>query len=225
MPVDTPHDEPAFAAKRARATAEKAAIARAAAGLIAPGMAVGISAGTTTAALARELTEVPNLTVVTNSVAVSDILHGTGTSTRTVILTGGVRTRSDALVGPAATAVLAGLNLDVLFLGVHGMAERGGFTTPNLAEAETNRALIAAARRVVVLADHTKWGLVGIATIMPLVGAHVLVTDAGIDRKALTCLRSHVAEVVTAEVVTAEVVSAEVVTADGVTVEVAKEQA
>jgi len=200
MPVHTPADEPAFAAKRIRAAAEKGAIARAAAGLVTPGTAIGISAGTTTAALAREITEVHSLTVVTNSIAVSDALHGTGETARTVVLTGGVRTRSDALVGPAATAVLAGLNLDVLFLGVHGMDERSGFTTPNLAEAETNRALVAAARRVVVLADHTKWGVVGIATIVPLAGAHVLVTDTGIDRKALACLRSHVGDVVAVEV-------------------------
>jgi DeoR/GlpR family transcriptional regulator of sugar metabolism len=210
LPVDTPVDEPAFATKRVRQEAEKAAIARAAARLVGPGDAIGISAGTTTAALAQELTEVNNLTVVTNSVAVSDALHRGGhhspahgyappNETQTVILTGGVRTRSDALVGPAAGAVLAGLNLDMLFLGVHGMAQRGGFTTPNLAEAQTNQALVAAARRVVVVADHTKWGIVGIATIIPLAGAHTLITDSGLDRRALAALRRDVAEVITVE--------------------------
>lgn len=199
LPVDTLVDEPAFATKRVRQAAEKAAIARTAAALVSPGSAVGISAGTTTAALARELTQVNKLTVVTNSVAVSDVLHRAENPTHTVLLTGGLRTRSDALVGPAATAVLAGLNLDVLFLGVHGMDERGGFTTPNLAEAETNRALIAAARRVVVLADHTKWGVVGIARIIPLAEAHVLVTDTGLDREVQAVLRSHVQELITAD--------------------------
>jgi DeoR/GlpR family transcriptional regulator of sugar metabolism len=199
LPVDTPVDEPAFATKQVRQAAEKSAIGRAAAALAAPGSAVGISAGTTTAALAQELTQVDNLTVVTNSVAVSDVLHRAANDTQTVILTGGIRTRSDALVGPAAVAVLAGLNLDVLFLGVHGMDDRGGFTTPNLAEAETNRALVKAARRVVVLADHAKWGVVGIATIIPLAAAHVLVTDSGLDRKARSVLRERVAEVITVD--------------------------
>jgi DeoR/GlpR family transcriptional regulator of sugar metabolism len=197
--VDTAGDEPAFAAKQARQAAEKAAIAAAAADLVTPGSAVGISAGTTTAALAQEITQVNGLTVVTNSVAVSDVLHRAGHPSQTVILTGGIRTRSDALVGSAATAMLAGLNLDVLFLGVHGMDPRAGYTTPNLAEAETNRALVAAARRVVVLADHTKWGVVGIATILPLSGAHLLITDAGIDAQALAQLRTHVTEVLTVD--------------------------
>ncbi len=199
LPVDTADDEPAFAAKRMLQAAPKTAIAQAAAALVRPGAAVGISAGTTTAALAQELTQVHNLTVVTNSVAVSDVLHRAANESQTVLLTGGVRTRSDALVGPAATAMVAGLNLDVLFLGVHGMAERGGFTTPNLAEAQTNRALVAAARQVVVLADHTKWGVVGIATIIALAEAQVLVTDSALDPRALQCLRSHVGEVVIAE--------------------------
>ena len=196
LPVDTPADEPAFATKQVRQAAEKAWIARTAAALVLPGSAVGISAGTTTAALAQELTEVDNLTIVTNSVAVSDVLHRAENRSQTVILTGGVRTRSDALVGPAATAVLTGLNLDVLFLGVHGMDDRGGFTTPNLAEAETNRALVTAARRTVVLADHSKWGVVGIATIIPLARADVVVTDAGLDPQALSVLRSHVTDVI-----------------------------
>ena len=199
LPVDTAVDEPAFAAKRVLQAALKTAIARAAAALVPPGAAVGISAGTTTAALAQELTEVHNLTVVTNSVAVSDVLHRAGNDSHTVLLTGGIRTRSDALVGPAAAAMVAGLNLDLLFLGVHGMAERGGFTTPNHAEAQTNQALVGAARRVVVLADHTKWGVVGIATIIGLADAHVLVTDTGLDAPALRRLRSHVGEIITVE--------------------------
>ena len=82
-----------------------------------------------------------------------------------MILIGGERTPSDALVGPIATAALKQLHLDLLFLGVHGMDADAGFTTPNLLEAETDRAFVAASRKVVVLADHTKWGTQGISTI------------------------------------------------------------
>lgn len=88
-----------------------------------------------------------------------------------------MRTPSDALVGPLAVAAIGALHLDLLFLGVHGISERAGFTTPNLMEADTNRALVAAADRLVVLADHTKWGTVGISSIVGLDAADVLVTD------------------------------------------------
>ena len=48
------------------------------------------------------------------------------------------------------------------------MDPRRGFTTPNLMEAEANRALAEAARRVVVVADHTKWGVIGLCSILAL---------------------------------------------------------
>ena len=69
-------------------------------------------------------------------------------------------------------AALRSLNLDVVFLGVHGMSAATGFTTPNLTERETDRALVEAGQRLVVLADHTKWGIVGISTIAELATGH-----------------------------------------------------
>ncbi|KAB1140947.1 DeoR/GlpR transcriptional regulator [Micromonospora sp. AMSO12t] len=189
-------DEPGFRAKSVRQLAEKAAIAGRAAELVRPGAAVALSAGTTTAELARRLVDVPGLTVVTNSLPVAEILHAGGRSDQTVVLTGGVRTPSDALVGPLAVAAIRSLHLDLLFLGVHGITERAGFTTPNLMEAETDRALVAAADRLVVLADHTKWGTVGISSIVELSAAHVLVTDDRLSPDARRALDDRVGELV-----------------------------
>ncbi len=193
-------DEPGYAAKSEQQRDEKIAIARAATALVKPGSAIGISAGTTTAALARHLIDVPELTVVTNSIPVADVFYHTGRTDQTVMLTGGIRTVSDALVGPVAQDAAARINLDLLFLGVHGMSSRAGYTTPNLSEADTNRALVQAARRLVVLADHTKWDLIGIATIAPLGDAHVLVTDSGLPMDARAELGLSVDELIIAEV-------------------------
>jgi DeoR/GlpR family transcriptional regulator of sugar metabolism len=139
---------------------------------------------------------VPELTVVTNSIPVADVFYRAGRPDQTVVLTGGVRTPSDALVGPVALAAIRSLHLDVLFLGIHGMSERAGFTTPNLMEADTNRALVAAAERLVVLADHTKWGTVGISSIAELSEAHVVVSDAALPEAARATLTEHVEELV-----------------------------
>lgn len=191
-------DEPGFAAKAIRQRAEKAAIALRAARLVQPGTAVALSAGTTTAELAQRLVGIPELTVVTNSIPVADVFYRGGRTDQTVVLTGGVRTPSDALVGPVAVATIASLHLDVLFLGVHGMSERAGFTTPNLMEADTDRALVAAAERLVVLADNSKWGTVGISSIAALSDADVLVTDAGLPEAARTTLAESVGELLIA---------------------------
>lgn len=193
-------DEPGFEAKLSRQQAEKEAISQAAAGLVQPGTAIGVSAGTTTWTLARHLRQVPNLTVVTNSIRVADVLHQAGRADQTVVLTGGIRTPSDALVGPIAVATLRSLHLDLVLMGVHGMELGSGFTTPNLMEAETNRALVEAARRLVVVADHTKWGVVGLSTIARLDEAGAVVTDEGLPLAAREVLDEHVGEVVVAEV-------------------------
>ncbi|ROO51735.1 DeoR family transcriptional regulator [Micromonospora sp. Llam0] len=184
-------DEPGFVAKSARQQAEKAAIAAHAAELVVAGGAVALSAGTTTVELARRLVDVPGLTVVTNSIPVADVFYRDGRGDRTVILTGGVRTPSDALVGPVAVTALRGLHVDLLFLGVHGMSERAGYTTPNLMESDTNRALITAAARLVVLADHTKWDVVGISSMAELAAAQVVVSDPGLPAPARDVLAGH----------------------------------
>ncbi|MDT0327140.1 DeoR/GlpR family DNA-binding transcription regulator [Nocardiopsis lambiniae] len=191
-------EEPGFAAKATRQADEKHAIARAAAELVPPHGAVGLSAGTTTALVAEYLVDVPGLTVVTNSLRAAEVFHRAERPDRTVALTGGFRTPSDALVGPLALASIRGLNLDVLVLGVHGMQERAGFTTPNLMEAETDRALVEASATLVVAADHSKWGTVGISTIAPLDRCDVLVTDDGLDPGARAVLADHVDRLVVA---------------------------
>ena len=71
------------------------------------------------------------MTVVTNSLRVADVLYRDGRRDQTVILTGGVRTPSEALVGPFAVAQpCASVHVDLVFMGVHGMDGKAGFTCP-----------------------------------------------------------------------------------------------
>ncbi len=190
--------EPGFSAKVVLQPDAKERIADEAAALVSPGQAIAISAGTTTYAIARRLLDVPRLTVVTNSVPVADVLYHGGRSDQTVILTGGVRTPSDALTGPFAVAALRTVNVDLVLMGVHGMDPRAGFTTPNMLEAETDRALVEAARRLVVVADHTKWGVIGVSTIARLSQADLLISDAGLSAEGRAILGEQVQELVIA---------------------------
>jgi DeoR/GlpR family transcriptional regulator of sugar metabolism len=190
--------EPGFETKRSWAAAEKAAIAREALATITPGQSIALSAGTTTHVLAGLIAADPALrplTVVTNSLPVADALHSaldlSGRTALEVILTGGVRTPSDALVGPVADAALRGLRVDRVFLGVHGLDAHGA-TTPNLLEAATDRALITSAAGLTVLADHTKWGIVGLARIASLDQIDLLVSDDGLPAQARAALEGAV---------------------------------
>ena len=127
----------------------------------------------------------------------ADTIASLGDPTQqTVILTGGVRTPSAALVGPVADLTIRSLHVDQLFLGAHGIDAGAGLTTPNLAEAETNRALISSAREVIVLADSTKWGMVGLADFGPLGAADIVITDDGLPADARVALEDAVDEVI-----------------------------
>ncbi|MEU2834861.1 DeoR/GlpR family DNA-binding transcription regulator [Streptomyces lavendulae] len=197
-------DEPGFEAKSGLESAAKAAVADAAAQLVDPGSVVAISAGTTAYAVAARLLEVPQLTVVTNSLPVADLLRGAeeqyGAAAPSLLLTGGAPTRSAALVGPLADQSIKALHVDLLVLGAHGVSEKAGLTAPNLAESQTNRALIGSARRLVVVADHTKWGVVGLSGFASLGEVDVFVTDDGLGAQARSVLSDAVGELLVAEV-------------------------
>lgn len=202
LTVSSSTEEPGFEVKSLLQQPAKRAIAARAATLVEPNTAIALSAGTTTWMLARGLQGMTTpLSVVTNSTTVADMLaFGGQPSGMNVVLTGGVRTPSAALVGPIADRAIASMHVDRLFLGVHGMDARAGYTTPNLAEAQTNQALIASARQVVIMADSTKWGTVGLADFGRLSVADVLITDDGISHEARSTLENQVGELIVVQV-------------------------
>lgn len=176
--------EPAFLVKSGLSKGAKDAIGSYAASLVYPGASVALNGGSTTHAVASYLVSIPNITVVTNSLKVAEKFWSIKDSTQTVILVGGIRTPTEALVGPVALESIRGLHVDILFMGVHGMSDEAGFTSPNLQEAETNRAFMRSASEVVAVADSTKWGQVALAKFATLGQAHKIITDSELTAEA-----------------------------------------
>ncbi|HET9129278.1 MAG TPA: DeoR/GlpR family DNA-binding transcription regulator [Propionibacteriaceae bacterium] len=185
-------EEPAFQVKRRLESAAKRAIAQAAMSHIEPGMTIALSAGTTTYALARALEGFAGITVVTNSTDAANVLFETLPSSSLVVLTGGVRTPSHALVGPIAESSLKELQVDIVFHGFHGMDPQSGFTCPNLAEVSTAQAMIAGGDQLIVLADHSKFGVRALAKVADLSAATTLITDSRIAGDQLEELRRRI---------------------------------
>lgn len=156
-------------------SAQKRRIGFAAAALVSHGQTVALTGGTTTTAVARAL-KGRNVVVVTNAVNIA--MELAREAAIRVHLTGGrLRGASYELVGAAAAQALQGLNVDVAFIGVNGIAVERGLTTFNEEEAEVNRAMVYAAKRVVVVADHSKLGKATLVQICPVDSVHVIVTD------------------------------------------------
>ena len=182
--------------KSARHQEEKKRIAAEAATRVADGVAIGLTGGTTTTEVARAVIDRQRLTVVTNALNIASEL-AIRPNLKLVVTGGYARAESYELVGPLAEQALAGLNLDVVFLGVDGISPTAGITTHHEVEAHTNLALIERARHVVVVTDSSKIGLVAFAQICPIDRVHEVITDAGADRGLLAELREAGVDVVT----------------------------
>lgn len=197
IPVERLGFEPGVADREGKFAGEKERIAKAALDELPDGGAVIFDAGTTTVRLAELLPTDRELTVVTHALPVAMIL-----ATRpgiTLHLVGGtVRGRTLAAVGSWAERELADIHADVAFIGTNGLSVEHGLTTPDLAEAAVKRALVANARRTVVLTDHSKIGRVEFAHVVPLSAIDTVITDSGAEPELVDEIEAAGPRVVTA---------------------------
>lgn len=184
--------EPAHAAQKNR-------IAQAALAHL-PGGADGsviLDAGSTITRLAALLRAGSAGTVVTNSLPAATQLAGLE-QVSVQLLGGRLRGITQACVGPEPLARLANLRCDVAFIGTNGLTPRYGLSTPDHDEAAVKRAMIAAARKVVVLADSSKVGTDLLVSFAPSAALDVLITDDGIPAAEAAAFRAAGVEVVVA---------------------------
>jgi DeoR family transcriptional regulator, fructose operon transcriptional repressor len=169
-------------------TQEKDAIAQLALSQLPPGGAILLDAGSTTSRLAQCLPADVPLTVVTNSPAIGLLLAQR--DDLTVMLLGGrIRKKTSATVDGWAHQATSQIHVDVAFMATNGLSVSRGLTTPDPAEASIKRSMIASARRVVLLADHTKLDNDCFAKFGELSDVDLLVTDSGLGDAALQELR------------------------------------
>lgn len=180
IPVERIGFEPTLAARDTVLITEKERIAKAALAELPDEGAVILDAGTTVARLAELLPTDRELTVVVNSPVLA-VLMGTRPNLTVLQLGGRIRGRTLASVDDWALRALADLYVDVAFMGTNGCSVERGLTTPDQAEAAVKHAMIMAARRVVLLADHTKIGNDYLARFGTLADLDLLITDTGLE--------------------------------------------
>lgn len=192
--------------KSAQRANEKERIGSLSASLVKPGMTVGMNGGTTVSETAQALAQRADLvhhtydsrlTVVTNAVNIANLL--TVRQHIKLVVAGGVaRPQSNELIGPIAYDVISQLNLDLVFLGVDGVALGYGATTHDEGEASINGVLASRAKQVVVVGDSSKIGKSAFVRICPLEDIDVLVTDEDADPEAVAELTAAGVEVLLA---------------------------
>lgn len=166
----------------------KAAIAARAARLVRDADSLMVEAGTTTAALARALTNLSAVQVVTNSTLA--FAAARLNPNLKLILTGGrFHPESESLVGYGAVRSLSGFNVRIAFIGTDGFTMERGLTTQFADGAEVIRAMVDHADETWVLADSSKYGRAGFVNVLPLTAVTGVITDSGIGTESLEALR------------------------------------
>lgn len=167
---------------------EKARIGALAAGLVEDGQTVILGGGSTVAEVARRLGE-KSLQIVTNSIPVAQIFWDS--KMIEVTITGGyLYPRLGVQLGPICEHMLQGVSADVLIMGIRGITSAGISDTNSLI-VESIRAMIRAARRVVIVADHTKFGRDAMIQVAPLSEIDQVVSDTELAPEFQEMLKKH----------------------------------
>ncbi|MGJ3508885.1 DeoR/GlpR family DNA-binding transcription regulator [Enemella sp. A6] len=175
VPAETISFEPDIAS-RTEFSNEKNRIARRALELLPDSGSVILDAGTTTARLAELIGSDCALRFYVNALPLALSLVRLPSAT-VEVLGGTLRRTTVATVGESVTRTLDLVNVDVAFLGTNGISLERGLTTPSTEEAAVKRRMAAAAQRRVLLADHSKIGLIKGVQHAELRDIDVLVTD------------------------------------------------
>lgn len=163
---------------------EKNRIAKAAAELVRDGDVIMIEAGTTTALIAKYLVGKRDVHIVTNSTLV--FAYARLSPTLQITMTGGeFRRPTESMVGPLALATLEKLNVRIAFVGTDGFSLERGLSTHLVEGAEIVKAMKAHAATTVLVADSSKYGRAGFASVLPLSKVDLIISDTELDPRAV----------------------------------------
>jgi DeoR family transcriptional regulator, fructose operon transcriptional repressor len=176
VPVELPPEKP-FETRRQVNAAEKQRIAKAAARLLDPGECCFIDAGTTTAALAVELAKLRGLAIITNSLDVASTVRGAQPDADVLLLGGQLGADVPATYGEITISQIERFHADTAVISPVGLDREHGATDYFLPEAEVARAMIANSRRLIMLADSSKLGMVSRVRLCTCQQIDILVVD------------------------------------------------
>ena len=193
----TGEPEPSPVVRSVAAGEQKRRIGAYAAGLVTDGSTILVTGGTTTEAMLPYLADRRDVTVITNALTIAWQLARFA-AVEVVVLGGLLRKGELSLLGHLTVAALRELSPEQVFTGVFGIDAEAGITGAHVREAETDREIIARARRLVVLADAVKIGRIGPARLAAADRVHTLITDEGADPAVVADLSALGVAIVTA---------------------------
>ena len=177
---------------------EKRSIGIIAATLVEDGDTVFVNSGTTTTQIIRALRNHANITVVTNNVIAA--IEAGEVQFELLLLGGAWQPKSNSVARRFSLDNLSQIYANKTFLGVDGINLKYGCTVPSITEAELDRMMIdRTLGSLIIVTDHTKWGIISNFEIAKIEQIHTLVTDSQLDPAAQAALRSRSVEILLAD--------------------------
>jgi DeoR/GlpR family transcriptional regulator of sugar metabolism len=177
-----------FNSRALQYAAQKRMIGACAAQMIEPGQTLFLGEGTTTSQFAQFLPPHPHLQVITASLSHASLLASR--NIRVIVLGGKLHSDELTMTGPIAEATLQRFYADICILGAAGIDAQVGVTELDYEIAALHRSMMERARRVLVLADHSKLGFRAPAVVAPVSLVTTLVTDDAASPDALEQLQT-----------------------------------
>ncbi|MBO1305997.1 DeoR/GlpR transcriptional regulator [Enterococcus sp. 669A] len=174
---------------------EKAIIAKKAAAYIEEGDTVYLDYGTTTLALAKEIAKMKNLTVVTNTIPIVNLLLKN--KSINLIMPGGiVRNNESSLYGPFASNNIKEIYVSIGFFGCSGIDAERGITSHHTGENLVSKEMIEHSQTTIVLADHSKFGTVALNRTATIDQLDIVITDRARNKDELQQFTQHGVELI-----------------------------
>lgn len=190
--------EPTLQHRKTEHITEKQRIARTASNLVKEGDFIALDVGSTTYELARRLVDRNNLTVITPSLLIANVLANQP-GLRLILPGGIVRPGETSMIGELSHRAFEMFHVDRLFLGVGGVDSQAGLTEYNWDDTLVKQAMLKTAKQVIALADSSKFERIGTVKISLLDSLDVLVTDQEPPSALVEALNKADVEVIVAQ--------------------------
>ncbi|MEM8531439.1 MAG: DeoR/GlpR family DNA-binding transcription regulator [Chloroflexota bacterium] len=161
---------------------EKRRIGEAASQFVAEGDTIILDAGTTTVEMVKHLTSLDALTIVTNALNVATEM-GNLPHAQVLLLGGAMNYKTFSTLGPLVEQNLNDLMVQKVFLAAESIDNEVGPTDTSMEIAQVKRAMVRAARKVILLADSNKWKRTGFIKVVPFDAIHTIVTDTNLPKE------------------------------------------
>ena len=146
-----------------------------------------LDAGSTTECVVRQmviLDTCKNMSIITNGINIIYACLKAGYK-QLYMVGGELRPKTLSIVGPSAIRDIRNYNIDIGFIGTTGVNIDKGFSSSNIFEVEVKKTMVSTARKVVVMADHTKFEQYGLKSFCSFEEIDYLITSNLVESSIL----------------------------------------